>query len=354
MKTRSPLPRSYGAATYPVILACCVLALPALLQACGNNSPTPLTATTATTACAPPTTSAATTAICVYGQGGSFTANRDNNGGVSALSLSNPSALALDAQGGLYVADQYNNRVLHYPKGSITADQVYGQSGSFTTSAGNPSYTVASATSLEQPSGLALDAQGGLYVADTNNNRVLHYSAGAATADRVYGQGGSFTDGSGNHGGTVSASTLLHPFGLALDAQGGLYAADGGNYRVLHYPKGSTTADRVYGQPDFTTANPLASVSASSLNFPGDVALDAQGGLYVADTANNRVLHYPKGSTTADRVYGQSGSFTTATANAQGVSASSLNGPGDVALDAQGGLYVADGGNNRVLSFPAP
>src|SRR5579871_2295092 len=77
--------------------------------------------------------------------------------------------------------------------------------------------------------------------------------------------------------------------------------------------RAATIATQVYGQPDFTT-NTANSVTAGSLNLPQGTALDANGGLYVVDSHDNRVLYYPSGSTTATRVYGQSG-FTSYTAN---------------------------------------
>ncbi len=73
------------------------------------------------------------TAGIVYGQGGSFTSASGNNGGISANSLFQPDNLAVDNNGGLYVADLQNNRVLYYPAGSTTATRVYGQGGNFAT-----------------------------------------------------------------------------------------------------------------------------------------------------------------------------------------------------------------------------
>jgi hypothetical protein len=69
-------------------------------------------------------------------------------------------------------------------------------------------------------------------------------------------------------------------------------------------------------------------------------------------STNDRVLFYPAGSTTATRVYGQGGSFTSNTANNGGISANSLSAPEGIALDSSGNLYVADQ-NNRVLFYPA-
>jgi sugar lactone lactonase YvrE len=210
---------------------------------------------------------------------------------------------------------------------------------------------------LSAPEGLAVDASGGLYVADTDNARVLYFPSGAVTASRVYGQQGSFTTNSPDRGG-VSAQSLGSPTGLALDAAGGLYVADGANARVLFFPPGQTTASRVYGPlGDFTTGESNKgsfAPTAETLGAPRGLAVDAAGGLYVADLDNNRVLYYPAGSTTAARVYGQSGDFGSGEANPEGVTASGLNEPMGVAVGPDGAIYVADALNSRVLAFPAP
>jgi hypothetical protein len=109
----------------------------------------------------------------------------------------------------------------------------------------------------------------------------------------VYGQGGSFTTAIANNGG-ISADSLYEPWGPALDGNGNLYVADYGNSRVLYYPAGSTTATRVYGQGgDFTTntAN-NGGISANSLDEPFTEVLDTSGNLYIFDAVNNRVLEY--------------------------------------------------------------
>ncbi len=290
------------------------------------------------------------TAGVVYGQGGSFTSVAPNNGGV-ANGFSLLSNVTVDASGNLYVADGGNNRVLFYPQGSTTPTRVYGQNGSFTSNSPNIGGAV-SANGLSNPIGVVVDSSGDLYVADQNNNRVLFYPVGQTTPTRVYGQPG-FNTGGQNFGG-ISASSLFDPWGLAVDAGGGLYVADYVNSRVLFYPAGSTTATRVYGQNGSFTSNSAnnGGVSADSLSQPTGVALDASGDLYVADIFNNRVLFYPNNSTTATVVYGQNGSFTSNSANNGGVSADSLNNPMALTLDSTGDLYVIDHSNNRLLFYP--
>ncbi|MBI3396265.1 MAG: hypothetical protein HY042_10560, partial [Spirochaetia bacterium] len=112
------------------------------------------------------------------------------------------------------------------------------------------------------------------------------------------------------------------------------------------YPGTSTSAARVYGQSgDFSTN--VSGASSTLLNGPWFVCTFA-GSVYVADTANHRILEFVGTSTTATRVWGQNGDFTTASA---GVSATSLNQPMGIQVDVTG-MYVADYLNNRVLFFP--
>ncbi len=181
----------------------------------------------------PPTSQTATR---VFGQAGSFTTNTANKGGISANSLYYPSGVALDGAGRLYVADQQNNRVLEYdsPLTSQTATRVFGQAGSFTTNTANNGGI--SANSLYGPAGLSVGTTGRLYVADWSNNRVLEYDTPltSQTATRVFGQAGSFTTNTANNGG-VTASAFFNPSGLALDGAGNLYVADFLNSRILEF-----------------------------------------------------------------------------------------------------------------------
>lgn len=318
-------------------------------------------------------------AVAVYGQA-DFTGGAINRGGeASGETLSYPLGLVADKDGGFYVADRDNHRVLYFANdGDAVANRVYGQHGDFTAhisnNNGNGNSGAPSPDSLSMPTAVALDSQGGLYVADRDNHRVLYFANdGNTTADRIYGQHGNFNTNMVNNDGTVvygepSADNLgTYILGLAVDVQDGLYVADSSNHRVLYYANdGNTTADRVYGQWDnFTTAvrnndgtGKIGTPSANSLNFPRGLATDSSGGLYVADRDNNRILYFANdGDTTADRVYGQFGDFTTnvesndGSGNVGTPNADNLSHPKGVAVGPQGGLYVADTLHHRVLWF---
>lgn len=288
------------------------------------------------------------TATRVYGQAGSFTTATSNKGGISADSLDTPEGIAVDSSGGVYIADTNNNRVLYYPAGSTTATKVYGQAGSFTTNT-YPTGSGITASSLSGPTNILLDSSGGVYI--SNGQRVLYFTSGSTTASRVYGQAGSFTINISNQSGT-DANSLYNPRGLALDSSNGLYIADKSNDRVLYYPSGSTTATRVYGTLGSFTGyiDHRFNVTADTLYNPTGLLIDSSNGLYVADNGNNRVLYFPSGSIVPSKVYGQS-DFTSRTSIYPAATTSSVNGASYLAMDKSGGLYVSD--SSRVIYFPS-
>jgi len=317
-----------------------------------------------------------TTANFVFGQGGVFTTNTCNQGGLSANSLCLPLGVGVvigGAQSGnVYIVDRSNNRVLQYDTplitGLTTASVVLGQ---FDFTHNSPNSVDAGAFSA--PSGVAVDKSGvppnRLYVADSNNHRVLGYLNAAtflsgAPADLVIGQPDFFV-GLCNNGG-LNASGLCTPKGVAVDAAGNLFVADQSNHRVLQYtnpfaacgglfPCVGAGADVVFGQGGvFTTGGcNQGGLSADSLCNPQGVAVDAAGNVFIADFSNHRVLAFT-GATTATVVFGQGGVFTTQLCNQGGLSPISLCNPAGVALDSAGNLYVADQSNSRVLEYNTP
>ena len=283
----------------------------------------------------------------------------------SATSLSGPAGIAINpSDGTLYVADYQNNRVLRFPRpvaqsGRITPDAVIGQFDfvSSTSAAVN-------ATSLKNPAGLAIGPNGDLFVADSGNNRVLEFAAGAgngASAIRVYGQPNMFSAVKPSQ---VSAQTLTAPQGIAVDPASNLYVADFGANRVLAFPNTSVApaagavATFVIGQASFSGSAVVA------VKTPVDVAVDSSGDIFVADAGGNRVLIFPSlvflpptGATPSGVIGQPTPTGTTANWDSPGnglASADSLYSPNGVYVDRQDTLYVGDVGNNRVLQFLKP
>ncbi|PWU02073.1 MAG: hypothetical protein C5B51_21530 [Terriglobia bacterium] len=171
--------------------------------------------------------------------------------------------------------------------------------------------------------------------------------------------------------GKPGQATLCFPVGLAVDAGGNLYVADSGNARVLRFPapfsfRGTMEpADLVLGQRDFVSkfTDPSQSFMRQPYGLAFTPAISAStptpNGLLVSDFAENRVLYFKTTNGTftaadngklADKVFGQPGFLNVAPGNDAG----SLNQPHHVSTDTDGRLYVADTGNNRVQIFPDP
>jgi hypothetical protein len=220
----------------------------------------------------------------------------------------------------------------------------------------NQSSTAASGAT-SQPRGVDL-ANGKLYIADSNHHRVLVFQtlvkAGAQPL-QVYGQPDA-TLALPNSGGAPSASTLASPQGVFADKTH-LIVADTANHRVLIYDPNATSiaATLVLGQASFTT-NTANGGGASATTMQAPTAAYSDGtSLWVSDTGNHRVLVWMVFPTSngqpADLVIGQT-SFSSVLPNQgnSGASAYSLTFPGGITIIG-GALYIADTGNNRVLSF---
>ncbi|HSH06008.1 MAG TPA: NHL repeat-containing protein, partial [Anaerolineae bacterium] len=257
---------------------------------------------------------------------------------ILSRNLGRPTGLALDSLGNLYVADAQENAVLIYTQpftNGMNADLII--------------------SGLFNPLDIALDSADNLYVADTFNHRILFYSTPLSSdtaPDAVFGQP-NMTSTDPNAGGSISADTLHYPSGVTLDDADNLYVADSNNHRILVYlaASGDATADTVFGQDgDFTTGVPnKGGLSAESLNYPYGLLVDSNDNLYVADMDNNRLLGYADPLVTnlaADLIIGQ------ASVSGQGaINQGSLHGPTAIGLNANSDLFVADTGNSRILSF---
>lgn len=292
------------------------------------------------------------TADVVIGQV-SFTGTAANRGfSASGETLSGPAGIAVDFRGTLWVADRGNHRVLGFEEPSLSQTQasyVLGQPA-FTSNAANNGGV--SASSLNFPADVQVSGLGRVWVADTGNNRVLAFDNVRGTdrvADIVLGQS-NFTSNTANSGG-LSASSLNAPSAVAIDWQERIFVADQSNNRVLFYAEGDTAATGVFGQANFTSNGP-ASGGATGLASPTDVFIDLKGDLFVADSASSRILLFesPTSNSVADRVFGQP-NLNSATANAGGLGAASLNIVNSIAVDTFGNLYATDVGNQRVLRY---
>ena len=282
---------------------------------------------------------------------------------VGQNTLPGPWGLAVSNTGTLFVVDQRGHRILRYDNADTktngaNADGVLGQSN-FTNRTWNYNAggSTPSANGVETPISVALDPQGNLFVLDQGNSRVLRFDNAAsktngAAADGVLGRPDFTSKGFGS-----TATTFFSPQGIATDASGNLYVADGSNHRVLRFNNAASkangaAADAVLGQADFTSN--LKGTAVNKMATPTSVAVDKNGNLYVGERGNSRILIFlnaqaKTNGASADIVLGKStftDSSTSTIANRMNIYL-----PYALAVDKKNNLYVADGGFNRVLVF---
>jgi sugar lactone lactonase YvrE len=273
-----------------------------------------------------------------------------DQGQASAASLNQPWDVAIDSAGNLYIADSANHAIRKVaPGGIITTVAGIGQPG--LSGDGGP----ANRARLHQPLGVAVDGAGNLFIADAYNHRIRQVSPDG-TIYTVAGSGFSELSNGGFDGdnGPATTARLFYPFDLALAPDGGLYVADTNNQRIRKLtPLAAAPA------PLIRTFAGSGEIGAQGGGFAGDggpaaqakfkvvsgLALDAENNLYVADSANHRVRKIDPqgriGTVAGNGLAGLSGDAGLAVA-------ARLNKPVGLALDQAGNLYIADAGNHAV------
>jgi sugar lactone lactonase YvrE len=305
------------------------------------------------------------TATFVIGQPNLNTATS----GRGLSSLNAPLGVTLDFAGNLWVVDTGNNRLVEF-----IAPFINGKSATFTlgqSGCGNPS-----STTLCNPSSAAFDTQGNLWIADTDDNRILEFAppfTNGVTKNPVLVIGQSQAACSGQ----PTANNLCHPHGLAFDLHGNLWVADTGYNRVVEYiPPFTNGANLVLGQPNCNSSAYNGGQSMplpDSLAAPSAVVGDVFGNLWVSDTQNGRVIEFPIQALSSGNTSGcaKGGAATVAIGqpdlysgninspspcqDAPNTTATNVCLPEGIFFDIGDNLWVADTQNNRVVRYtPSP
>ena len=266
--------------------------------------------------------------------------------------LSNPSGVAQDNMGNLYITDTLHHRILKLD----SSNNLHIVAGTDSSGYTDGMYNIAQ---FNNPTAIAIDKNNNIYIADTGNNaiRMIQWNIIYTLNGDIAGEYYIVSTVIGANilpvtlHGIGSATTLNGPRGVAVDTHGNLYIADTGNHRIckvvslihLTTVAGITTSQEA---PTYIPGYINGSRGEASFNTPTGITLDTLGNIYVADTGNNVIRKIDVG-----------GVVTTVAGNAQPffkdgpVKYASFNKPTGVAIDLKGVIYVSDTGNNSIRSI---
>ncbi len=240
----------------------------------------------------------------------------------TAASFVNPSGVAVDSAGNIYVAGGNSHKIRKIsPAGEVSTLAGTGSPGA--------DDGPGASASFNRPHDLAVDSGGNVYVADHENHKIRKITQ-AGEVSTLAGSGAAvFADGQG------AAAGFKNPYGLDIDAAGNIFVADRYNHRIRKItPAGEVST--VAGSGGFGVVDGPA--ASAEFRHPLDVAIDARGAMYVADEADNLI-----------RKIGVDGQVSTLFGS--GATAGILQDPFGISVDGDGNLVVADSGNSRIVGI---
>ena len=257
-----------------------------------------------------------------------------DGGAATAGELNNPSGVAIDGSGNVYIADLNNQRIRKVNVSGIISTFAGDGTGGFYGDGGS-----ATSAKLQAPYGVAVDGSGNLLIADAYNNRIRKVTSSGIISTLA----GNGTGGYSGDGGAATTGALNYPTGVAIDSSGNVYIADFNNHRIRKVNV-SGFISTVAGNGTSGYFGDGGDPFYAKLNYPFGVATDRRGNIYISDRSNNRI-----------RVINSGGIITTVAGNGStgytgdgAATATGLNSPGGLAIDVSGNILIADAGNNLV------
>jgi hypothetical protein len=279
----------------------------------------------------------------VAGRGGAACNFSGNGGSATNALLCSPAGVFVDGFGNIFIADTGNHvvREVLFVNGTIQTVAGIGTPG-FSGDTG-----FATQAQLHSPTGIFVDNAGNIFIADTGNHCIREVVAATNKIRTVAGIGTSA--GFSGDGAAATSAQLSSPAGVNVDGFGNIFVADTGNNVIREVAGGpggniSTVAGNHALGPGYSGDN--GSPIAAQLNGPRGVLADPSGSLFIADTNNHVIREIPVGTGKIQTVVGNHVAGFAGDGGAP--TSASLHSPSGMALDHLGGIFIADTANNRI------
>ena len=257
-----------------------------------------------------------------------------DGGPATQAQLGEPVGVAVDGEGNVYIADSDYPGIRKVDAGTgaistIAGTGIRGHGGD-----GGP----ATQAQLGEPVGVAVDGEGNVYIADSDYRRIRRVDAAKGTISTIAGTGGW---GDGGDGGSATQAEFRNPSGVAVDGSGNLYIGDEGNHRVRKVEASTGTINTIAGTGEWGYSGDGGPAVEAQLRYPSAVTVDGIDSFYVADSGNNRIRKVDAFSGTISTIAG-TGEWGYSGDGGPAIEAQ-LGYPEGLTVDGAGNLYIADG-----------
>lgn len=260
-----------------------------------------------------------------------------DSGQAASAELNSPSGVWVDSNHNLYIVDKDNYRIRKVSSSGVISTVAGSSTAAVYAGDGGP----ATGASLNLPNGIAFDSAGNMYIADTGNNVVRKVNTSGIISTVA---GNNYSAYSGD-GGPATSASLSNPTGVAFDGAGNLYIADSNN-SCIRIVTPDQNINTFAGQCSYALfVGDGGPATQAKLNKPYSVAVDAHGNVYICDTENERLrVVTPDGI-----INTIAGNGTQGYAGDNGPALhAEFSSPSAIALDASGNIYIADKSNSRI------
>lgn len=271
---------------------------------------------------------------------GSSTSGYSGDGGAAtSAKLYYPYGIAVDGSGNVYIADQANNRIR---KVTVSTGVITTIAGSGTAGFSGDG-SAATSAQLNNPSAIAIDGSGNVFIADQYNQRIRKITASTGNISTIAGTG---TYSYSGDGGAATSATFQNPTGIEIDASGNIYIADLFNHVIRKITASTGVITTVAGSGTAGYSGDGSAATSANLNYPTDIALDDSGNIYISVQYSHRIR---KVSALTGNISTVAGTGSAGYSGDGGPATSAqINYPTGISADAGGNLYIADRENHRI------